>query len=123
MPLVRMRRASSSGPIVSGAGSGAGGTSRFDVVRMAWSAISRLRSVVGPLEAVFTTTIDCIVTGRALPPMSMFGMPNMGDSLGHPDLAPDCDGDRGLRPTPGGGSRPPAGRDGAGAEDLAALSA
>src|SRR3954447_10642891 len=51
MPLVRMRRASLSGPIVSGAGSGAGGTSRFDVVRLAWSAISRLRSVVGPLGA------------------------------------------------------------------------
>src|SRR4051812_30172769 len=46
-----MRRASSSGPIVSGAGSGAGGTSRFNVVRLAGSAMLRLRSVVGPLGA------------------------------------------------------------------------
>src|SRR3954462_3460090 len=33
------------------------------------------------------------------------------DSLGHPDLTPDCDGDRLLRTAPGGRLRPPARRD------------
>src|SRR5215207_7252051 len=60
---------------------------------------------------------------RGLMPMPMSGPPDMGDSLGRPDLAPDCDRDRLLRTTPGGRSRPPARRDRPGAEDLAALPA
>src|SRR5215210_7871420 len=56
-------------------------------------------------------------------PVSMSGGPDIGESLGRPDFAPDCDCNRVLRPTPGGGSRPPAGRDSPGAEDLAALPA
>src|SRR5829696_8302143 len=58
---------------------------------------------------------------RGLMPMPMSGVPDMGDSLGRPDLAPDCDRDRLLRTTPGGRSRPPARRDRPGAEDLAAV--
>src|SRR4051812_18796896 len=45
------------------------------------------------------------------------------DSLGHPDLTPDRDGDRLLRTAPGGRSRPPARRDDPSAADLAALPA
>src|SRR5215211_8660993 len=76
-----------------------------------------------PLEAVFTTTIDCNVTGRPMMPMLMSGLPDRGGSLGHPDLASDCDHNRGLRPTPRGCLRPPAHRNGPGAADLAALPA
>ena len=35
------------------------------------------------LEAVFTTTVDCGLLGRAAMPMPMSGVPEMGDSLGH----------------------------------------
>src|SRR3954468_19981022 len=45
------------------------------------------------------------------------------DSLGHPDLTPDRDGDRLLRTAPGGRLRPPARRDDPSAADLAALPA
>src|SRR4051812_25003632 len=56
-------------------------------------------------------------------PVPMSGGPDIGESLGRPDFAPDCDCSRVLRPTPRGRSRPPAGRDDPGAEDLAALPA
>src|SRR3954471_24611985 len=55
--------------------------------------------------------------------MPMFGMPNMGDSLGRQDFAPACDRDRGLRAAPRAWTGPPARRDGPGAADLAALPA
>src|SRR3954449_4980961 len=60
-----MRRASSNGPIPLGAGSGAGGTSRLEVVRMARSAISRLRPVVDPLGARAPTRTVIIDPGSS----------------------------------------------------------
>src|SRR3954453_15613976 len=54
-------------------------------------------------------------------PMPMSGVPDRGDSIERPDLAPDCDRDRLLRTAPGGWTRPPARRDGPGAGDLAAV--
>ena len=48
-------------------------------------------------EAVFTTTVDCSVMERGLMRMPMSGLPDIGDSLGRPDLAPDCGRDRLLR--------------------------
>src|SRR3712207_3517509 len=55
--------------------------------------------------------------------MPMSGLPDMEDSLGRQDFAPDCDRDRGLRAARRAWTGPPAGRDGPGAGDLAALPA
>ena len=55
--------------------------------------------------------------------MPMSGGQTWEDSLGRQDFAPDCDRDRGLRPPRERRSWPPAGRDGPGAGDLAAVPA
>src|SRR5215211_547313 len=71
----------------------------------------------------FTTTTDCDVTERPVMAIPMSVLPEIGGSLGRPDLAPDCDHTRDLRSTPGGQSRSPTCRHGPGAGDLAALPA
>src|SRR5215213_7319879 len=88
---------------------------------------SRTPGSVGEVPVLGTstrpTTVDCDVTERPVMAIPMSVLPEIGGSLGRPDLAPDCDHTRDLRSTPGGQSRSPTCRHGPGAGDLAALPA
>ena len=57
------------------------------------SILDLLRGPPRILKAVFTITLGCSAIKRRLEPGPMSGRSDMEDSLGHPDLAPDCDRD------------------------------